>query len=208
MGAALLTVVFAIVSAWLANLASPRTAVDQTLSGPVFGVALPLLVCFAMGQLTEHEGFARATYSMGRYGASRRRVALGLILLAVLIGAFSGSLLGGLAVALTRSLDEPAGLLDLATTAWIGALGGAAYGTLFALGTALDARGRGRLVLLVADWLLGSGVSVVAVPWPRGHLQNLLGATPVLGMPQWSATLVLAILGTVYAALALWRLPP
>jgi len=47
----------------------------------------------------------------------------------------------------------------------------------------------------------------MALPWPRGHLRNLLGAEPILAMPQWSATLALITLGLSYSTLALWRAP-
>ncbi len=58
------------------------------------------------------------------------------------------------------------------------------------------------------DWLLGAGASVLALPWPRAHAANLLGAEPVLGMPQWAATASLIVLGLACATVSVLRSRP
>jgi len=84
--------------------------------------------------------------------------------------------------------------------------GGVAYVSLFSLGSCLGARG--RFVFLVADWLLGSGSSLLAAPWPRAHLRNLLGLEPVAGMSQGASTVALLILCVAFTGITLWRTPP
>ena len=96
---------------------------------------------------------------------------------------------------------------DLATSVWIGALAGGSYAWFFGFGTSLGRRGGGSFVVLVLDWFLGVSSSAVAVPWPRAHLRNLLGAEPILGLSQGAALAVLVGLVVVYSSLALWRTP-
>ena len=55
--------------------------------------------------------------------------------------------------------------------------------------------------------LLGAGVTAAALPWPRAHIRNLLGADPVMALPQWSSSLLLFVLIGGYLAFSLWRCP-
>jgi hypothetical protein len=59
----------------------------------------------------------------------------------------------------------------------------------------------------VLDWILGTGASLLALPWPRAHIKNLLGGEPLLGLPQWSATLALLVIGLFCGSAALLRTP-
>jgi hypothetical protein len=63
----------------------------------------------------------------------------------------------------------------------------------------LGRRGQGRTWLLVADFLLGAGDSFLALPWPKGHIRNLLGGSAVLELSQLAA--LMAMLGTSLAFL-------
>jgi hypothetical protein len=94
-------------------------------------------------------------------------------------------------VVLSERPGHPRFIPDLIAVVWIGALAGAAYTGLFALASRFR---RGRLWLLVGDWLLGSGTGFLALPWPRGHARNLLGFSPVLELTQPSAALALLLL--------------
>jgi hypothetical protein len=94
---------------------------------------------------------------------------------------------------------DSAWLRDAGTCVWIGVISGGAYVLAFIGASGYGARGQGRAWLLAADFLLGAGGSFLALPWPKGHVRNLLGGAPVLELPQLSALLLL--LGTSFAFL-------
>jgi hypothetical protein len=66
----------------------------------------------------------------------------------------------------------------------------------------------GSTLLLVGDWLFGSGTSALSLPWPRGHLRALLGGTAPLGLSPRDAALCLLLIVLTSGALYVWRLPP
>lgn len=192
----------------LQRRAVPLLAADRALAGVTFGIALPLL---AYGSVARALGGARvdsAVAELARHGASRRSSTLGVQLALSLVLALAGAMLAALAVLVTRAPADPRLASDLAISSWIGALGGAAYAGCFLFGSTFGTSGGGRFWLLALDWVLGAGTTAVALPWPRGHLMNLLGEPPVLGLPQWSATLALLALCTGFGLLTLWRAPP
>ena len=197
-------VVFVVVAALLQRRASPTRAADHTLVAAVFGIALPLLAHATLTQITGGARLDAALVSLARHGGSRRLCAVGLVMTAAAWLASLGGILAALAVILARSPPDPGLVTDLLTSVWLGALGGACYAAWFSLGSMVGASGGGRLVLLLLDWVLGSGATALAAPWPRGHLRNLLGSEPVLHMPQWSAlaaVLLLTVGCTTWAVL-------
>jgi hypothetical protein len=133
----------------------------------------------------------RAVAPLARHGQPRPTLASGLLAAAAAASAAGGAGLGLLAVMISERFGHPRFASDLLAVVWIGALAGAAYSGLFALASRWR---RGRLWLLVGDWLLGSGSGLLALPWPRGHARNLLGFTPVLELTQPSAVLALLLL--------------
>jgi hypothetical protein len=148
-----------------------------------------------------------AVAELARYGASRRALVVGLIAVLVVTLAASGAVLAALSVVVTRAPADPRLLADLSTSTWIGALAGTAYASAFMLASTMGSKGGGRFWMLLLDWVLGAGTTAVALPWPRGHVRNLLGAAPVMTMPQWSASLALAVLTLACIGLTLWRAP-
>ena len=96
--------------------------------------------------------------------------------------------------------------LDALTSAYAGALGGAAYAAWLALGTALGRRGGGRAALLVVDWVLGAGTGATATITPRAHLRNLLGGTPPMNLSESSRACALVILTIGCGLLATQRI--
>jgi hypothetical protein len=118
-------------------------------------------------------------------------VASGVVATIAVTSAVGGALIAALAVLFGKPLGHPRFGADLLAVLWIGALTGAAYAGLFAIASRFR---RGRLWLLIADWLLGSGTGLLALPWPRGHARNLLGLQPVLELGQASAALALFLL--------------
>jgi hypothetical protein len=93
-------------------------------------------------------------------------------------------------------------------TSWVAFVGALAYVAWFGLASTIGNGGRARLWALIIDWLLGSGPTAFALFWPRGHVRNLLGAEPVLEMPQWSAGVALFVLTLAYTGLTLARCRP
>ena len=182
-------------------------AADRTLVGAVFGIALPVLGYFVLGRASDGRRLDVALDALVRHGADRRTALLGAVFSSALTLGVAGALLASLGVIAARSAGDPRLLLDLAASAAIGLGAGACYACWFALGSQIGARGGGRVWALALDWLLGTGTTALAAPWPRAHLRNLLGAQPVLGMPQWSAPVALILLALACLALAVLRAP-
>lgn len=199
-------VVVALVSL-LERRASAQLAADHALSGVALGLALPLLAYGTVARALEGARLEVAVQALARYGANRRVALIGVTLSLMLALALSGALLALSCVVVTRAPADPRLMSDLATSSWIGALAGASYAAAFLLGSSVGARGGGRFWMLVLDFALGAGTSAVALPWPRGHVRNLLGAEPVMAMPQWGASLALSLLCLGYVGLCWWRTP-
>jgi hypothetical protein len=200
-----LALLFELGVALLERAAGRPGAADRALLGGAFGVAVPLLAYVLVVRVCEADGLVHAVSPLARHGLDRRDLSLGLALpVAALLGAF-GLLSGVLVVSITRGPGDARWLGDAATSAWIGACAGIAYTLALFGASGWGRRGRGRIWLLAADFFLGASDSALALPWPRGHLRNLLGGSAVLQLPQWSALLLL--LGTSFAFLwfGAWR---
>lgn len=185
----------------------PASAADHSLVGAVFGLALPLLGYLALQAATRDDRLDSAVSPVARQGGDRKLAALGLVTACALGLAVAGALLSALGVVLARGAGDALLGSDLLASMWVGVLGGLSYAGWFALASTLGRRGRGRVWALIVDWVFGSGATLLALPWPRGNLRNLLGAEPVLGMPQWAGLLTLTALIAAYLALTLWRVP-
>jgi hypothetical protein len=179
-------------------------AADRALTGVVFGLAVPLY-CFALAELaTSRTTLFDAVGALSRHGLPRPSLAQGLIGSIVAPSALGSLAFGVVAVLVTRGPFDPLLARDLLAVSWIGALAGAGYAGLFALGSTFR---RGRLWLLLADWLLGAGTGFLALPWPRGHVRNLLGYSPVLDLSQAAAAFSLVLLALLGSLIASRRLP-
>ena len=179
-------------------------AADRALTGGAFGIALPLLCYFLVHRACAGSSLRAAVNPLARHGMSRYGLALGLTVPPALAAAVFATLSGVLVVAITRGASDPLLLRDTATCIWIGLVAGIAYGIAFVGASGFGQRGQGRVWLLGADFLLGAGSSLLALPWPKGHVRNLLGGAPVLQLSQMSALLLL--LGTSFACLWLGAL--
>ena len=183
---------------------APSMAVDRSLTGVAFGLAVPLLAYYLIREITARRRLDHAVFELARHGVNRRWASLGLLGAGAGLLAILGGLVAAAAVIGARGFADPR---DLAVSMWLGVLAGLSYAWLMGLGACVGRSGEGRLGSLAMDWFLGAGTSALAVPWPRGHLRNLLGAEPVLDLTQPAAMLSLTGLIVVYLGLTLWRTP-
>ncbi len=179
----------------LAARASDVSGVDRALLGLTLPFVVPL-VCYALFELVHRRArTADVLEPLARHGADRRALALGALLSLAGACALTAALLAVVAV-LTAMAPSRELVSELAACAWGGALTGAAYAGLLALGSL---RGRaGRLWLLAGDLIFGSGTGLFAIPWPRGHARDLLGGAAVLDASPAFSALVLVVLTVSY----------
>jgi hypothetical protein len=194
-----------------AALERPRSvlaAADRALGGAACGLLLPLGVYLLVDVVCSGRRLDEALRAATRRGAHGRASGLGALAVVAAVSAAFACLLALISVLLARGPADPKWATDAAQSMPVAALGSLAYVGLFAMGSELGRRGQGRAVLLAADWLFGSGASVLALPWPRGHLRNLLGLEPVLDMTQPFASVMLLGLSAIFVGVALWRVRP
>jgi hypothetical protein len=179
-------------------------AADRALSGGAFGLALPLLCYFLVARVCASGNLREAVWPLSRHGVDGRALAIGLAVPPALAAAAFAAISAIAVVLITRGLHDPAWLGDTITSLWIGVASAFAYVVALVGASAIGQRGQGRIWLLAADFLLGAGSSLLALPWPKGHVRNLLGGVPVLEMSQLAAIVVM--LGTSFAFLWLGAL--
>jgi hypothetical protein len=199
-----LALAFELGVALLERAQGQRGAADRALLGGAFGITLPLLSYFLVTRVCTSASLRGALHPLARHGLNRYPLTLGLAIPpAVLVAGFAA--LSSLPVVfITRGFADAALGRDLVSCVWIGLVAGLAYVAAFVGASGYGRRGQGRVWLLAADFILGAGSSLAAMPWPRGHVRNLLGGAPVLELSQWSALLML--LGTSFACLWLGML--
>ena len=198
-------VALAFVAAGVAHRLGSADAASHVLVGPFGAIALPLFVYAIVSATLGGEGLTRASRSLVAFGASPARAALAQVAVAVVASAVLGALVASAVAALAHGSADPPVAGDAGTSAWIAALGAAAYAALFCFGSTFGARGAGRTVALVLDWALGAGGSAVALVTPRGHVRNLMGGAAPLELGQRASSAWLASLTVVFILLALAR---
>lgn len=182
-----------------------QSAPDDALSGAVFGLALPLLAYLLSERVCEGQRLERSVDAIARYGTDRRAALLGVLLASAVCTAFASALLT-IAALLGAHAPHSASLLgDLRASVGIALIAGAVYALYFGAASLLGKRGGGRKWALIIDFVLGAGGSALAVPWPRGHVRNLLGGVPVVDLSQSSAWLALLAIGIACVALSVLR---
>lgn len=184
----------------LAKLApsSGSGAADDALRAGVFGVALPLGAYVTAEAVLRGKNLDQAARTVARHGVGARHAALGLVL-ALAAALVAGALVGSVAaLAAAYPAFDAECFADLVRSLPIAATAALSYAGCYALASSFGARGGGRKWFLGLDWLLGASTGLAAAPWPRGHVRNLLGGSPVLDLSQTSAFGVL-LLGTTLA---------
>jgi hypothetical protein len=181
------------------------------LTFAIFGLLVPLFG-FALAARLDGRLERLLAAHWPRRGADRRVYALGRLALAGLLTLAVGISSSALALCTSAasggpSLDLHAGLtLGFWSLMWISVQAAASYAACFGLAQ-LWAGSWGRSLFLIGDWLLGSGIGVAALPWPRSHLRSLLGGTAVLEMHRAQAQLCLLALALCCTLLYAWRVP-
>jgi hypothetical protein len=206
----IVTIVSLLETEGVSSPGAARLAQANVLRGAAFGLALPLLA-FVLSERLAGSAASLLRAPWARYGADRRGIALGRLSITVLACAAVGVAIALLGYIITRvgsgELAPAAPVAsELAALVWLGAVGGAAYATLFAAAT-LWARHWGRAALLLADWILGAGVGASALPFPRAHLRALLGGAPVLELGDLGSSSMLVLLAILGAVLYAARVP-
>jgi len=204
-GAYLGAALFVSAAALLEKRLAPEGAVDATLTGAVFGWTIPLLAYAAVARVSRYGRLDDGTADLVRHGGDRRAIVASFVLMTAARVSVVGALLAALGVLVSSVGEASAIRSDALTSAWIGALGGAAYVAWFSLGSLWGKAGRGRLLSLVLDWVLGATSTAVAVPWPRAHLQCLLGGELVAGLPAWQSSVLLGLFAGLYYLASLLR---
>lgn len=184
----------------------PAYAVDRTLLGIASGIVLPLFGYALFDAVHRRETSLALVSPLARHGADRRSLALGVFVLLAAGSALAGLLFAELAVLAGRARGDAGLGAELFASAWSGACAGLGYSGLFAFASRWGRAGRSWA--LAGDWVLGSGASFVALPWPRAHARNLLGGDPVQNLPQIVSALLLLTLAVAGPLLMARRLPP
>lgn len=192
------------------SAASARAVQLRLLHGVALGLVVPSFAYAASGRVGSRVEQLMSV-SWARYGGQRRRYALGrqayAALLTGLVAGASGLLALGLGSATSApGLGLPLSATNLLAVLWVGVLGGLAYVGALGLAQALGGQ-LGRVSFLVADWLLGSGTSLLALPWPRAHLRALAGGNAALGMSPRDAALCLGAIALLSSLAWLRRVP-
>jgi hypothetical protein len=192
------------------SAASARAVQLRLLQGVALGLVVPLFAYAASGRVGARVE-ELMTVSWARYGGHRRRYALGrqafAALLTGLVAGASGLFALGLGSATSApGIELPLSASNLLAVLWVGLLGGLAY--VGALGLAQSIAGNlGRVLFLVGDWLLGSGTSLLALPWPRAHLRALAGGDAALALSPRDAALCLGAIALITCLAWLRRVP-
>lgn len=188
--------------------ASGRTAADYTLSEAVLAWVLPLLAYAAVGRVGELGRSDAAVQDVARHGGNRRTAFLGLVVATALRVASIAALVALTAVIVAHGTLNLPSLSDALTSAWIAALGGASYVSLFAAGSLFGRLGQGRAVALGADFILGALPWALAAAFPRAHLSSLIGGHAVLGLAGWQSTACLYAIAAGSLVLGASRVAP
>ena len=181
------------------------SAPDDALGGAVFGIALPIIAYLVSERVCDGTRLDRSVDCVARYGTNRRAALFGVLLASAVASAFAAALMTIAALLGAHPPQAHALVADLRASVGIALAAGAVYALYFGAASLLGKRGGGRKWALIIDFVLGAGGSALAVPWPRGHVRNLLGGQPVVDLTQASAWLALALIGTVCATSSVAR---
>jgi len=178
---------------------------DHVLLGAYGPLIVPLLAYVIAGGVIGARSLSSAVGPLAAFGAPPARAAAAAIAVAIAVCAVAAAAVAAVVVLLAHGAGDPPLARDLLSTTYAGAMGAGAYGAWFVAGASFGRRGGGRAALLVVDWLAGGSDGLAALVTPRGHLRNLLGGAPPMGLPERASAVALVLLGAAYALLAVRR---
>jgi hypothetical protein len=196
---------FCTLAAWAERHANATTAASNALRGAGFGLAIPLAVLSLVTVALARTRLEEAVDGVAILGGNRRAAVVGALAATSLIAALLGTVIATTTAMIAHNQIHGAMLSDAWTAAWIGGLTGAVYAFYFGAFSSVGKRGGGRIVGLLGDLILGPLTGTAAVLFPRAHALNLLGAAPVLELPQLASTAILAGMLGVFASVAMLR---
>ncbi len=178
---------------------------DHVLLDAYGMLVLPVLAYALVGATFGARSISASTAPLVAFGASPARAAGVAIAVASVACTLSAAALAALIALVAHGVADPPRARDAVTSAYAGALGGAAYASWFALGAGLGRRGGGRALLLVLDWLLGASGSAAGLMTPRVHLRSMLGGPPPMGLSERASAAALMTMAVVYGFVAMRR---
>ncbi len=173
------------------------SSVDRSLLGLFVPFVMPLVAYAIVVGALGGDGLVGASRPLVRFGASPRTSALVAGLVATLASALASSILAMLLVFAAHGPADPPIAHDALLTAYAASLGGAAHAAFFVLGSAIGARGGGRGVFIVINWLFGASPGWIAVAVPYAHARSLLGGAPAVTLSQpasaWALVAIIVV---------------
>ena len=195
----------ALVFAMAARERGAAHGADHVLLETYGALALPLVSFVIVGAIVASQSLRASTAPMVAFGAQPARAAAASIAVAAACCAVVGAGVAAIVAVVAHGIADPPRLHDAIVSAYVGALGGAAYAAWFSLGASFGRRGGGRVALLVVDWILGANDGAGALLSPRGHVRNLLGGAAPMDLSQRASAAVLVILAIASALVAIRR---
>jgi hypothetical protein len=180
-------------------------AADHVLIGAYGALILPLLAYAVVGAALGARSLDGAVAPLVSFGAAPRNAAAITLAIAIGASAVCCAVVASAVALIAHGKSDPPIVSDAFSSAYAGALGGAAYAAWFGLGATFGRRGGGRAALLAADWLLDGAGAVLAVATPRAHVRNLLGGTPPIDLSERASAVALIVLTLAYTLAATYR---
>lgn len=194
-------IIVAIASAVVIHSRGTPNGADHVMRGSFGRFILPLIAYGVVSAVLGTKGLRRAIRGVVALGASPAKAALAAVVVAAVISALVAAAVAVGVAAIAHGSHDPPLARDALACMWISALGGAAYASFFAAGSAIG-KGAMRAVFFGIDWILGAGAGFGSIFVPRGHLESLFGGALAADVPQRASTLLLVVLAVAYAALA------
>lgn len=175
---------------------------EHGLRGTVGVVVIPLVTYGIVSACLGGIGLRASMRGMVALGASPVRAALASVVVAMAASAAVCGAVALLVCVIAHGPGDPPLFADAVSSLGIACIGGVAYASYFAAGSAIG-KGAMRGGFLVIDWLLGASSGFGAVFTPRGHVTSLLGGALCFDLSRRTSSVLLVALALGYVALTL-----
>lgn len=189
---------FAVVAAFVAKSGGVTSGASHVMRGSFADFVVPFVAFSVVGGAVGEGGLARSVRGFELLGARPRDAGLARALVAVGASSLVCAVLAAVVCLLAHGATDPPLVRDLPASFGVGALGGAAYGALFSLGSSIG-KGGLRGFLLAFDWLTVDTPLETFVP--RGHVVSLLGGPTCAELSPRASSVVLVLLVAAYLVL-------